>query len=224
MGKIPLNPNDKYSLVGLIDFLYSFITITNSIISLTLESLTLTGTTPSTSSTTGVLLSAGGIGISNTTNSSSSTNGGTFTTAGGMAIAKDLWVGGTIYGGTGGGGTISNPVISTTNVTNCSSITYSNSILFSLGTYNILSANIIVSPTTTNTPSVLTINNIPSKTNVFVTTYDAVLIGTGRTSDNVSIENIFLSTNTSTLNATLSFTSSSTNPHYISISGHYSSL
>lgn len=57
--------------------------------------LNLHGTVASTSSTTGTLLSAGGIGISNTTDATSVTNGGTFTTAGGMSIAKKLFVGDT---------------------------------------------------------------------------------------------------------------------------------
>jgi hypothetical protein len=50
-------------------------------------------TTPSTSNSTGALVLPGGIGISNTTDATSSTNGGTFTTAGGAAIAKKLYVG-----------------------------------------------------------------------------------------------------------------------------------
>ena len=57
----------------------------------------ISGTTGSTSNTTGALTLAGGIGISLTTDSSSITNGGSFTTAGGMAIAKSVWCGGTIY-------------------------------------------------------------------------------------------------------------------------------
>jgi hypothetical protein len=54
------------------------------------------GTTVSTSSTTGVLTLAGGIGISDTTDAVSATNGGTFTSAGGGSFAKSLWVGSTI--------------------------------------------------------------------------------------------------------------------------------
>ena len=50
-------------------------------------------TTASTSNSTGALTTAGGIGITNTTDASSSSNGGTFTTAGGAAIAKKLYVG-----------------------------------------------------------------------------------------------------------------------------------
>jgi hypothetical protein len=52
-----------------------------------------TGTTASISNTTGILLLAGGIGISNTTDAVSATNGGTFTSAGGGAFAKSLFVG-----------------------------------------------------------------------------------------------------------------------------------
>lgn len=51
-------------------------------------------TTASSSSEVGALLLLGGIGINNSTNAISSTNGGSFTTAGGMAVTKDLYVGG----------------------------------------------------------------------------------------------------------------------------------
>ena len=57
----------------------------------------LSSSTASTSSSTGSLTLAGGIGISKTTDSSSITNGGTFTTAGGIAVAKSAWFGGTVY-------------------------------------------------------------------------------------------------------------------------------
>lgn len=50
-------------------------------------------TTSSINSTTGSVKIAGGIGISNVTNSLSSTSGGTFTSAGGAAIRKSLYVG-----------------------------------------------------------------------------------------------------------------------------------
>lgn len=50
-------------------------------------------TTNSTSSGTGSFILPGSIGITNTTNATSSSSGGTFTTAGGVGIAKDLYVG-----------------------------------------------------------------------------------------------------------------------------------
>ena len=54
---------------------------------------TLQSTDISTSNLTGSIISSGGIGISNTTDAVSSTNGGTFTSAGGGAFAKSLFVG-----------------------------------------------------------------------------------------------------------------------------------
>jgi hypothetical protein len=50
-------------------------------------------TTATTSSTTGSILTSGGLGISNTTDAISSTNGGTITTAGGLAVAKKAFIG-----------------------------------------------------------------------------------------------------------------------------------
>lgn len=58
--------------------------------------INITNTTASTTNATGALTLVGGIGINNTTDASSLTNGGTFTTAGGMTIAKKLYVGGTL--------------------------------------------------------------------------------------------------------------------------------
>ncbi len=55
--------------------------------------VSITNTTVSSNNTTGALVLSGGIAISDITDSSSSTNGGTLTTAGGAAIAKQLFVG-----------------------------------------------------------------------------------------------------------------------------------
>jgi trimeric autotransporter adhesin len=57
----------------------------------------LASTLTSSSSSAGSLVLSGGLSISNTSESTSSTVGGTFTTAGGAAIAKDLYVGNSIY-------------------------------------------------------------------------------------------------------------------------------
>ena len=79
--------------------------------------LTSSNATASTLNSNGALVLSGGIGISNTTDATSSTNGGTFTTAGGAAIAKALYVG-TITNTTGlnvsGVSTISTTQITTT--------------------------------------------------------------------------------------------------------------
>lgn len=55
--------------------------------------INLTQTTQSTSATSGALRSNGGISISNTTDSINCSNGGSFTTAGGVAVRKKLFVG-----------------------------------------------------------------------------------------------------------------------------------
>jgi hypothetical protein len=63
---------------------------------LTLLKLISNDTTTSTSTGIGAVLLSGGIGINNTTDAISATNGGTFTSAGGGAFAKSLWVGSTM--------------------------------------------------------------------------------------------------------------------------------
>jgi hypothetical protein len=71
-------------------------------ISLEAKGLNLSDTTTSINSTTGALLMKGGISIYNDTLASSSTNGGTFTSYGGGAFKKNLYVGENI--GIGGNG------------------------------------------------------------------------------------------------------------------------
>ena len=53
--------------------------------------------TASTSNSTGCAVLYGGLGIKGSTNATSNTNGGSLTTAGGIAAAKDVYVGGTLY-------------------------------------------------------------------------------------------------------------------------------
>jgi len=78
--------------------IYSNLNNTNNFVSIysTTSSLFLTSTQPSLNSTTGALVSAGGISIFNTTDVTSLTSGGGLTIAGGASIAKSLLVGGTI--------------------------------------------------------------------------------------------------------------------------------
>jgi hypothetical protein len=58
--------------------------------------LNMTNTLDSSNSTTANIVSSGGISISKTTNSTSVTTGGALTIAGGVGIAKDVYVGGTV--------------------------------------------------------------------------------------------------------------------------------
>ena len=65
--------------------------------SLYLSNLTIQDTIPSTNSSTGALISKGGISIPCSIDSTSVTNGGALTIAGGSSIAKSLYVGNKMY-------------------------------------------------------------------------------------------------------------------------------
>jgi hypothetical protein len=58
--------------------------------------ITFSDTTVSTNSNTGSVKIAGSIAISNTANATNSTTGGSFTTAGGLSVAKDSYIGGAL--------------------------------------------------------------------------------------------------------------------------------
>lgn len=60
------------------------------------KNLYIGGTTNSLNSTTGSVILSGGLSISNTENATSTTQGGSLTVAGGLSIAKDLYVGGSV--------------------------------------------------------------------------------------------------------------------------------
>ena len=64
---------------------------------LSIDALNYAGTSPSINSTTGALVVNGGISISSTENSTSITCGNGITVAGGIAVAKDAYIGGNIY-------------------------------------------------------------------------------------------------------------------------------
>lgn len=68
----------------------------NSIKLSTNASVDFYSTLSSTSSTVGSVRFQGGLSVSNTTDATSSTSGGSFTTAGGLSIAKKLFVGDTV--------------------------------------------------------------------------------------------------------------------------------
>lgn len=74
---------------------------TNQLRLLNTGQVTISSTTPSTSSSTGSFVTPGGIGIGNTTNAVSSTNGGALTVAGGFAAGLDAYIGGLITGNNG---------------------------------------------------------------------------------------------------------------------------
>jgi len=70
---------------------------------------TYSNTTTSTNSSSGSFVLSGGLSVSNTSNSSSYTAGGSVTVAGGVAVEKDTFVGGTIYTPRVSSGSIATP-------------------------------------------------------------------------------------------------------------------
>jgi hypothetical protein len=88
---------------------------TNLTLSITTTSnLLLTTTTNATNSSTGSFVTFGGIGINSLTNSSNITSGGALTIAGGAAIRKDLYIGGSIFQASSASSTINNLLINST--------------------------------------------------------------------------------------------------------------
>lgn len=83
--------------------------------------LTITNTQPSSSSSVGSLIINGGMSVNHTTNATSITNGGSFTVVGGMALAKDMYIGGNVIGTSTNITVNSVMCISTTPSTNLSS-------------------------------------------------------------------------------------------------------
>ncbi len=99
-GRIILSGNERPTFGGKIELMAGSTSSIDFYTSDTLRSsisgtgiFTTSNTTTSTSASTGSMVLSGGIGINNTTDATSFTNGGTFTSAGGMGIAKRLFVG-----------------------------------------------------------------------------------------------------------------------------------
>jgi hypothetical protein len=147
-------------------------------------------TTASTSNTTGVITTGGGLGISNTTDATSSTNGGTITTAGGLAVAKKAFIGTDLA--VGGTTNLANLTLSTALALDSSKNIVS---VTNTGTgNNVLSAN----PTITGT---LTTSAISATSGTFSTTLDV----TGLTT---SSGGVFIPSNANNQGSTLNLRNS----------------
>lgn len=196
---------------------------TNQFRLLTDGTISCSSSTSSSDNVTGAFKLAGGIAISNTTDATSTTNGGTFTTAGGAAIAKKLFVGtdlvvsGTITGG------ITNPSLSTSNLTNTASVTSANIRLLSNGLYRTLTAILRCSPTASNTVTSFEIT-LPGLTTNFTNIYDTVNSLNIYHNDTTpeSVENCIVFSVISSTRIGVSFTSADTDTHTIQLTCNYS--
>lgn len=166
----------------------------------TLAYLTLTATDPSSNFTSGALLSFGGITVQTTEDAVSSTSGGSITLAGGLGVAKNAYIGNTLFAQTG---SFTNANITNATISNfqLNSVSVSNATLGSLfannnkiginktaptlGVLDIL-GNIFVSSTAENTftssvsgTPVIKITNTNSSGGSEISFNDQLYIGSG---------------------------------------------
>lgn len=173
-------------------------------------------TTASTSSSVGSFLLAGSIAISNTTNATSSTNGGTFTSAGGGAFEKDLYVGGSLVTSGGISGGITTPSVTISNETNITgSVLQSKNRNGANGIYRTFSVIFRITPTAASTVTTFEFT-VPEVVTNFTTSYDIVAMIQGNYGAGLDpIENRTAYSVSGGTTCLVKFTSSSTSTHII---------
>jgi len=171
--------------------------------------------TPSTSNSTGAIVSEGGIGIINTINSSSSTNGGSFTSAGGIAVAKDAYIGGDLYvsGNIVGSSTVATPTIAVSDLVNMSSATLTKIKVINNNEEKTLSFIGTIVPTVASL--LCSFEFVVPSASSFTTPVDIVPSVQGFTDDYSKIENIVCYSVSSSSRAKVSFTSYNLQEHVL---------
>lgn len=184
-------------------------------------SVKVSSTTASTSSSTGALQVAGGVAIANTTNATSSSNGGSFTTAGGMAVAQDLRVGGTVYAGNLSFG-MSTPSITISNLVNITGfVTTVKSVNSANGIYRKYSVGFVLTPTAGNTTTTFDFT-IPEVVTNFTNTYDIICSINGyHGATPEAIENNTVYAVAGTTTGRVKFTSTGTDTHVLQVIVNY---
>lgn len=162
--------------------------------------------TTSTSNGVGAVVLEGGLGIKDSTNSTSSINGGSITTAGGVAVAKDVYIGGNlrVTGSIIGDSSVSSPAIVISDLTNVSLASSANVKIINNNQEKTLSGIFLITATTASTKGSFEFT-VPFA-NIFTTAYDIVPSVQGFTSDLSNIENITCFTISGTNRARISFT------------------
>ena len=184
---------------------------------LTDGTVSLSSTTASVDTTTAALKLGGGISITNTTNATSVDSGGTFTTPGGAAIKKDLYVGGNLYvtGNISFG--ITNPVVTISNKVNIpGTVSQFKSTSIANGIYRQYSIIFTFVPTTSGILSSFDFT-VPEIVSNFTNSYDFNGQINGHKDGSPAIENMAIYSVAGTTNARVIFTSTSTSTHVISV-------
>jgi hypothetical protein len=191
------------------------------------NTLQIINTTSSTSSSTGGIVSMGGIAINNTTNATNATNGGSLTVGGGASVMLDMFIGGNVtIGGTlslASGATsniLTSPTLTLINGTNVSSVTVGKSVLNTIGTQHFYFVIFQISVTSAGVSSNFSFT-APSAASNFTGPNDTLVNATGYTVNNSTIFSIVTQPTPSSKTIVVKFSSSDTSIHYISLSMCY---
>ena len=176
------------------------------------------------SHTSGGLVVAGGVGISCTENSISTTNGGSLTIAGGASIKKNVFVGGdlTIDGNLNANGAITTPVITFSNLVNCSVTGYENVKLLRVSNEAVLSFSIFLTPTNESKNTQVEFD-IPQRIANFDKRTDLITSCNGYTDDDniIPLFNVIGLAVKNTTRGLIKLQSVSTGIHYLTIICRY---
>lgn len=176
-------------------------------------------TTATSSSTSGAVTIAGGLGIAKTTDAISDTNGGALTVAGGVGIAKNCYIGGNLVvtGSISGGATISNPTLTTSSLTLISSVAQYSSTLVSTGSLRTLTIVLVAATTAAGDAHFEFV--LPGVTSL--SAYSVVASVSGYFSD-FAIQNIITREIASTNRVRCQFTSAGVGDHVLLVNITYS--
>lgn len=178
----------------------------------------------SNSITSGSLIVAGGTGIKATENATSISSGGALTVAGGVAVGKNLYIGGDIFitGSFTAQGAVTQPTITSANESNCTFIElFSNNLSVSGNLASLVFAFAV-------TPSAESENcsiefTLPGRSNAFIKRFEIISTCTGYTDDTdvVPLMNVLSYGSTGSPRLKVKFQSVSTAIHYFQVTASY---
>jgi len=209
----------------------------NRIFEIREEHLKFEATSPSSASTVGSLIVAGGLGIGTTSNAESFTNGGGLTVAGGIAVARDAYVGSDLKVGSGlTVGTSLNVTNSITAVSMYAStgITGGNGLFTNLSVGSVTSESLLVTngKATRVSTSTLIVSSTMTSANAFITNNLATnitcsnLLTLNANVNNITTANLrtVLGITTASLHATDTFTTNLTATSANIVSGSFATM
>jgi len=188
------------------------------------NTLTLMSTNISTNSTTGALISYGGISIKGTANATNSSSGGALTIGGGLSIAKDMYLGGNLYvtGAVIAGGSVTYPTVSIQSTTNCAINDIYNNNLVNISGMGIMYVSFEVIPNESSKNCQFTFS-LPGRTNTFVKSGEVVVSVSGYTdtTNYIPLFNVLGVGIVGTTNVLVKFQSVSTAIHHLQLQCSY---